>query len=123
MNRVHARARAAGGGQPAGAPCRSITGEPPQVGNDGAGDVAGIVRGEPVVVEELRGEAAVAEGVAGTVGARANGEEGTRRRAAARATAAVSMSSTSDDVVCLGSNVVTVARETVGAGSSHPEIS
>ncbi len=33
------------------------------------------MRGEPVVVEELRGEAAVAEGVAATVGGGANGEK------------------------------------------------
>src|SRR2546428_6715322 len=64
------------GEQPAGTARRSVTGEPPQLRDDGARDVAGIVRGEPVVVEELRREAAVAEGVAGTVGARANGEEG-----------------------------------------------
>src|SRR3989442_10497012 len=64
------------GEQPAGTACRSVTGEPPQLGDDGASDVAGVVRGEPVVVEELRREAAVAEGVAATVGARASGEEG-----------------------------------------------
>src|SRR6266704_931528 len=64
------------GEQPAGAARRSVTGEPPQLHDDGARDVAGIVRGEPVVVEELREEAAVAEGVAATVGGGANGEEG-----------------------------------------------
>jgi len=64
------------GEQPAGAARRSVTGEPPQLHDDGARDVAGIVRGEPVVVEELREEAAVAEGVAATVGGGANGEKG-----------------------------------------------
>src|SRR5437762_1976345 len=64
------------GQQPAGAAGRAVTREAPQLRDDGARDVAGIVRGQPVVVEELRGEAAVAEGIAATVGARADGEEG-----------------------------------------------